>query len=210
MPNTFWRKVIGLTFGLVLGTAFVPVQAEEAEDSSAASLMDDIMWGRGPVGGPFELVDHSGKRRSDADFRGKLLLVYFGFTFCPDICPTDLQAIGLALDRLGGASDAVQPLFITLDPDRDTAEHLANYVPFFHPRLIGLTGDKTSIREAARAYKVYYAKVPMKDSDYTIDHSGFIYLMDRAGQYIGFFPPGTPPDRMANVIRPLVEGTHHP
>jgi len=210
MRSTFWRVMIGLTLGFLLGTTFVPGQAEKAEEPSAASLMDDLMWGRGPVGGPFELIDHTGKRRTDAEFLGKLLLIYFGFTYCPDICPTDLQAIGLALDQLGGAADAVQPLFITLDPDRDTPQHLADYVPSFHPRLIGLSGDGTSIRKAARAYKVYYAKVPMKNSDYTIDHSGFIYLMDRAGQYIGFFPPGTPPARMADVIRPLVEGAHHP
>jgi cytochrome oxidase Cu insertion factor (SCO1/SenC/PrrC family) len=126
------------------------------------------------------------------------------------VCPTDLQAIGLALDQLGETGDAVQPLFITLDPDRDTAQRLANYVPSFHPRLIGLTGDANSIQQAARAYKVYYAKVPTAGGDYTVDHSGYIYLMGRAGQYLGFFPPGTPPDRMADVIRPLVEGAHHP
>jgi cytochrome oxidase Cu insertion factor (SCO1/SenC/PrrC family) len=133
------------------------------------------------------------------------LLVYFGFTYCPDICPTDLQTIGLALDRLGETGAAVQPLFITLDPERDTPQHLADYVPLFHPHLIGLSGDAASILQVARAYKVYYAKVPTRDgSDYSIDHSGFIYLMDGAGRYLGFFPPGTPPDRIADAIRPLV------
>jgi protein SCO1/2 len=169
------------------------------------------MWNREPVGGPFDLVDHQGKLRTQADFKGKLMLVYFGFTFCPDVCPTDLQAIGLALDQLGAAGEAVQPIFITLDPNRDTAQHLADYVPLFHPRFIGLTGDEAAIRQAARAYKVYYAKVPRADaSDYTVDHSGYIYLMDRAGQYLGFFPPGTPPDRMADLIRPLATAAHHP
>jgi cytochrome oxidase Cu insertion factor (SCO1/SenC/PrrC family) len=161
-------------------------------------------------GGPFALVDHNGKPRKQADFEGKLLLIYFGFTYCPDVCPTDLQAIGSALDQLGKTGEPVQPLFITLDPDRDTAQHLANYVSSFHPRLIGLTGDANAIRQAARAYKVYYAKVPTAGGDYTIAHSGYIYLMDRAGKYLGFFPPGTPPDRMADVIRPLVEGVHGP
>jgi cytochrome oxidase Cu insertion factor (SCO1/SenC/PrrC family) len=169
-----------------------------------------VMWNREPIGGPFALVDHTGRPRTEADFRGKLLLVYFGFTHCPDVCVTDLQAIGLALDQLDAAADAVQPLFITLDPERDTPHHLADYVPSFHPRLIGLSGDATTIRQAARAYKVYYAKVPIKDADYTIDHSAFIYLMDRAGQYLGFFPPGTPPDRMTDVIRPLLEGANGP
>jgi protein SCO1/2 len=160
---------------------------------------------REAVGGPFALVDHIGTPRTDAEFRGKPLLLYFGFTFCPDVCPTDLQSIGLAIDRLGKSGEGVHPLFVTLDPDRDTPQHLANYVPFFHPRLIGLTGDASSIRQAARAYKVYYAKVPTSENDYTVYHSGYIYLMDRAGQYLGFFPPGTPPDRLADVIRPLLK-----
>jgi cytochrome oxidase Cu insertion factor (SCO1/SenC/PrrC family) len=180
-------------------------------ERSAAELMDAVMWNREPIGGPVALIDHNGKLRTDADFRGKLMLVYFGFTYCPDVCPTDLQNIGLALDRLGAYGEEVQPLFITLDPERDTAQHLAEYVPLFHPRLIGLTGDATAVRDAANAYKVYYAKVPSTGgSDYTIDHSGFIYLMDRGGQYFGFFPPGTPPDRMADVIMPLVEGARSP
>jgi protein SCO1/2 len=134
------------------------------------------------------------------------MLVYFGFTYCPDICPTDLQAIGLAVDQLGAAGDMVQPVFITLDPERDTPQLLADYVPLFHARLIGLSGDAAAVRDAARAYKVYYVKVPTTDgSDYTVDHSAYIYLMDRDGRYLGFFPPGTPPDRMADAIRPLVE-----
>jgi cytochrome oxidase Cu insertion factor (SCO1/SenC/PrrC family) len=151
------------------------VRAQHEPERSAAELMDVLMWNREPVGGPFALVDHTGRQRTEADFRGKLLLLYFGFTYCPDLCPTD------------------------------TPQHLANYVPLFHPRLIGLTGDPSSIRQAARAYKVYYAKVPTAGDDYTVDHSGYIYLMDRAGQYLGFFPPGTPPDRMADVIRPLLK-----
>ena len=181
------------------------VRAQHEPERSAAELMDVLMWNREPVGGPFALVDHTGRQRTEADFRGKLLLLYFGFTYCPDVCPTDLQSIGLKIDQLGKAGEGVQPLFVTLDPDRDTPQHLANYVPLFHPRLVGLTGDASSIRQAARAYKVYYAKVPTAGDEYTVDHSGYIYLMDRAGQYLGFFPPGTPPDRMADVIRPLLK-----
>jgi cytochrome oxidase Cu insertion factor (SCO1/SenC/PrrC family) len=188
-----------------------PMRAQEERERSASELMDVLMWNREPVGGPFSLIDHTGKPRTEADFRGKLLLIYFGFTYCPDVCPTDLQAIGLALGKLGKAGDAVQPVFITLDPERDTPQLLAAYVSSFHPRLIGLSGDAASTRQAARAYKVYYAKVPAAaDSSYTVDHSGYIYLMDPAGRYLGFFPPGTPPDRMTDVIRPLVNGAHHP
>jgi protein SCO1/2 len=183
-----------------------PSSRSAGGERSAAELMDVVMWSREPIGGAFTLIDQRGVRRTDADFHGKVMLVYFGFTYCPDICPTDLQNIGLALDRLGPAGEAVQPLFVTLDPERDTAEHLAGYVELFHPRLIGLTGDGDAVRKAADAYKVFHARVPRSDgSDYTVDHSAFIYVMDRGGRYLGFFPPGTPPDRMAEVIRPLVE-----
>ncbi|WP_249132199.1 MULTISPECIES: SCO family protein [unclassified Bradyrhizobium] len=170
---------------------------------SAAEIMDILMWNREPVGGPFALTDQAGHARTDKEFRGRLMLVYFGFTYCPDVCPTDLQAIALALDKLGPDGDQVQPIFITVDPERDTAAHLAEYVPLFHPRLIGLTGSFDAIRKVADAYKVYYARVPLKDAgDYTVDHTAYIYLMDRDGNYLGFFPPGTSADRMVEIIRP--------
>ena len=179
----------------------VPVAHAQSE-RSAGELMDAVMWGKEPIGGPFTLVDHTGKPRTDADFRGKLMLVYFGFSFCPDVCPTDLMAIGQAVDKLGPGGDAVQPLFVTVDPDRDTPARLADYVPFFHLRLLGLTGDAAQIRDAARLYRVFYAKVAIEGAaEYTVDHSGFVYLMDRDGKYLGFFPPGTPSDRMVAVIK---------
>jgi protein SCO1/2 len=178
----------------------------QAPERSAAELMDAVMWNREPIGGPFALTDQNGARRTEADFRGKLMLVYFGFTYCPDICPTDLQQMGLAVDRLGRAGDMVEPIFITVDPERDTPEHLKEYLPLFHPRFVGLTGEATAIGEAARAYRVYHKKVAWDDgSDYTVDHSAFIYLMDRAGEYLGFFPPGTPAERLASTIRALAD-----
>jgi cytochrome oxidase Cu insertion factor (SCO1/SenC/PrrC family) len=187
---------------LLLGVAPCVSPAQEPPTRSAAQLMDAVMWNREPIGGPFSLIDHTGRRRSDADFRGKLLLVYFGFTYCPDVCPTDLQAITLALDALGSAADEVQPLFITVDPERDTREHLAEYMSLFHPRLLGLTGTPEEIRSAASAYRVYYAKVPGPDeADYTVDHSALTYMLDREGNYVGFFPPGTTADRIAAGIR---------
>ena len=194
------RRILSIAASLLLAGAGWS-RAQSPEETSAARLMDDLMWNRGPIGGPFALVDQTGKPRADKDFRGKLLLIYFGYSFCPDVCPTDLQQIGLAVDQLGAAGGAVQPLFITLDPERDTATHLAEYVPLFHPRLIGLTGSAEQIRRVALAYKVYYAKYPPDSPDYVIDHSSFIYLVDEAGQYIGFFPPGTTADRMIEIIR---------
>jgi protein SCO1/2 len=188
--------------GFLIGTA-EPAPGEEADEPSAAALMDALMWGEEPIGGPFELIDHTGARRTDADYHGKLALIYFGYTYCPDVCPTDLQAMASALDLLGDGGRAVQPLFITIDPERDTPEHLAGYVPLFHPRLVGLTGDADAIRRAARAYKVHYAKVVLPElADYAMDHSAFIYLVNADGEYLGFFPPGTSPERMASIIGP--------
>jgi len=160
------------------------------------------MWSRGPVGGPFALTDHTGKLRTDGEFRGKLMVVYFGYTYCPDVCPTDLLAISQALEALGPAGDAVQPIFISVDPERDTVAHLADYVAAFHPRLIGLTGAPEDIRKVALSYKAYYAKVAVEAGrDYVIDHTGVIYLMGRDGEYLGFVPPQTPPQRLTDIIR---------
>lgn len=176
--------------------------SEEPPRRSAAELMDVLMWNREPVGGPFALTDQTGRTRTQADFHGKLLIVYFGYTGCPDICPTDLMEIARALTLLGAQAEAVQPLFITLDPARDTVAHLAEYVPNFSPRLIGLTGDAAAIRRAADAYRVYAERTVAANGDTTIDHSAFVYLMDRSGGYLGFFPPGTPAERMVTIIRP--------
>jgi protein SCO1/2 len=194
---------LGIFTGAILLalSAGVPSSRTQEGAGSAAELMDAVMWNREPIGGPFALVDQDGRPRTDADFRGKVLLVYFGFTFCPDVCPADLQNIGLAMDRLGAAADAVQPLFVTLDPARDTAAHLKDYVALFHPRMVALTGDAAAIGKAADAYRVYYARAATKGDDYTVDHSAFIYLVDRDGKYLGFLPPGTDGDRIAEAVR---------
>ena len=197
-------SLIALALLGVLGAADQPLA--QKSDRSAAELMDAVMWNREPIGGPFALIDQDRKRRTDMDFRGKVLLVYFGFSYCPDVCPTDLQEIGLAVDRLGAAGDDVQPIFITVDPARDTSEHLKEYVAMFHARFVGLTGDATALDAAARAYRVYYARVELEKSDYTVDHSAFIYLMGRHGEYLGFFPPGTPADILVGTLKPLAAG----
>jgi cytochrome oxidase Cu insertion factor (SCO1/SenC/PrrC family) len=194
-------SIAGISLALSIGASCA--FAHEPPVRSAAELMDVLMWNREPIGGPYALVDQHGKRRTDADFRGKLVLVYFGFTACQDICPTDLLQIGLAIESLGPAGDGVQPVFITVDPARDTPKRLGAYAASFHPRLVALSGPPPAIAQAARAYRVYYRKLSDK-SGYTVDHSAFIYLMDRDGKYAGFFPPGTPATRMAEVIRPLL------
>ncbi len=155
------------------------------------------------VGGPFTLVAHTGKTVTDADFRGKYLLVNFGYTFCPDVCPTTLQKMALALDELGDDAAAVQPLFITIDPQRDTREVLAAYVAAFDPRIIGLTGSPQQIADVAKAYHAYYAKVDAKDGgdDYLMDHSAFIYLMGPDGRFLTALPYQKSPQEIAETIR---------
>src|SRR6478609_7524710 len=175
--------------------------AAAAEQPSAAQMMDDLMYGRGPVGGPFTLTDQTGRQRSDTEFRGKLMIVYFGYSYCPDVCPADLMAITLALDALGPAAEGVQPVFITIDPERDT-KVLADYVSAFHHSLVGLTGSLDEIRKVANSYKAFYVKVQDERSgDYSIDHAGVIYLMGRNGEYLGFMPPQTNPNRLTEVLR---------
>jgi protein SCO1/2 len=174
---------------------------EQPSAEQAAQMMEDLMYGRGSVGGPFTLTDTTGKRRSDSDFRGKLMIVYFGYTFCPDVCPADLMAITQALDALGPLADGVQPVFITVDPERDT-KVLGEYVRAFHRSLIGLTGSPEEIRKVANAYNAFYAKVPGgQGGDYAIDHTGMIYLMGRSGEYLGFMPPQTSPERLTEILR---------
>jgi protein SCO1/2 len=185
--------------------AFLAGAAEEAvpepRREEAARLMNDLMTGR-DVGGEFELRDARGRKRRLADFRGKLVLLYFGFTTCPDICPTDLREIGVAVKRLGAKGRQVQPVFVTLDPARDTPGILAEYVRNFHPRFVALTGSEAEVREVARAYKVYFEKVDLpRGLGYTIDHAAFTFLLDRQGKYVGLIPPGTPADRIARIVQ---------
>jgi protein SCO1/2 len=155
------------------------------------------------IGGAFTLVDQNGVTRHPEDFRGKLMLVYFGYTFCPDACPTALQDMSRAIDLLGAKGEAVQPIFITIDPARDTVEQMKLYASNFHPRLIALTGTPEQVAEAAKAYRVYYAKGQSAaggSEDYLMDHTAFIYLMGRDGKYLSHFPPGATAEQMAAAI----------
>ena len=178
-----------------------PMAAAQEPQPSAAQMMDDLMFGRGTIGGPFTLTDQNGKLRSDNEFRGRLMIVYFGYTFCPDVCPADLMAITQALDALGKDAAGIQPIFITIDPERDNRA-MADYLRAFHPSFIGLTGSPEEIRKVANAYKAFYARVEdPRTGEYSIDHSGVIYLMGRDGKYLGFMPPQTAPDRLIEILR---------
>jgi protein SCO1/2 len=164
--------------------------------------MDALMWGKEPVGGPFALPDHHGRLRTDTEFHGKLLLLYFGYTRCPDVCPADVLSITLAMQGLGERAAALQPIFVTLDPERDTAEHLDDYLGSFDPRWIGLTGDKAAVSKLALDYKIWFAKADnARGDDYSVDHTSAIFLVGRDGKYIGFLPPGTEPGRIGEAVR---------
>jgi protein SCO1/2 len=154
------------------------------------------------IGGPFSLIDTNGKRVTDRDFRGKLMLVFFGYTHCPDVCPTELQTMSTVMENLGPVADKVAPIFIAVDTKRDTPQALAEYMKNFDARITGLTGDNNDISSAAKAYRVYYRKVGDSGSDnYTVDHSAFVYLMDASGKYITHFTFNTAPESMAAVIQ---------
>jgi protein SCO1/2 len=155
-------------------------------------------------GGPFNLISHLGNNVSDQNFEGSFLLIYFGYSYCPDICPTDLVVMGKALDLLGGEANNVQPLFITFDPARDTREHLAGYVRSFHSRLLALTGSKEQTLAAANHFGVdvsatYKAETP--GSAYSMNHSAFTYLVDPERKLRVMFRNGTSPQLMADTIR---------
>jgi protein SCO1/2 len=152
------------------------------------------------IGGPFSLVDDSGKTRTDAEFRGRFMLIYFGYTHCPDACPTALQDMADALAGLGADAAQVVPIFITIDPERDTAQYLKGYAEQFDPRFVALTGAPEQIADAAKAYRVYYRKAN-NQPDYLIDHSSIVYLMGRDGGFLTHFTHETTPEQMAAALR---------
>jgi protein SCO1/2 len=157
------------------------------------------------IGGPFHLVDQNGKPFSDADLKGKWQLVFFGYTHCPDTCPTTLNELSLALDNLGkGAKGDVGIVFITVDPERDTPDVMKSYVGSFDAPIAALTGSPDAVAEAAKAYRVYYAKHKRPDGGYDMDHSAVIYVMDPQGRFTATFTPDTPADQIAARLQKLL------
>ncbi|VAV86706.1 Cytochrome oxidase biogenesis protein Sco1/SenC/PrrC, thiol-disulfide reductase involved in Cu(I) insertion into CoxII Cu(A) center [hydrothermal vent metagenome] len=161
------------------------------------------------IGGPFSLIDHHGKKVSNEDYRGKYMLIYFGYTFCPDVCPMELQIMATALDQLPKKTLAeITPLFITLDPERDTVEVMAQYAPAFHSKLIGLTGSMEQIKAVKKAYRVYGAREKLDEGadpgSYLVSHTSYIYLMDRNGEYVTHFKSRTDPDEMAKRLEDII------
>jgi len=158
------------------------------------------------VGGPFSLVDAEGREVTERDFLGTPFIVYFGFTFCPDACPTQLQILAAALDQLGEKGRAVKVLFVTIDPDRDTPSVVGRYARAFGPQILGLTGSPEQVAQAARAYGVFFQKVPLADNpgEYTMDHTTAVYLMNAKGKLQSIFVPNQPPEDIAATIARLL------
>ena len=150
-----------------------------------------------PIGGPFTLVDGDGRTVTRAEFLGAPMLVTFGYTHCPDVCPTTLHAMSAALDALGPKGEAIRPVFVTVDPERDTPEVMRDYVGHFHERLSGLTGSVEQAAAAARAWRVTARKAPLEGGGYLMDHTALIYLMDAEGAYVAHFGHGSDPAAVA-------------
>ena len=198
-------RVIGLVLvGLLGGIAAAFLLMPETMQRLLPAKQT-ITVGKATVGGPFTLTDHTGKRVTEQDFRGKHMLVFFGFTHCPDICPAGLQLISAALAKIGDKAERFVPIFISVDPQRDTPETVATYVKNFDDRIVGLTGTPEEIASVAKAYKVFYEKMPNDASpeDYNMNHTSIIYVMDPKGEYVTHFTPMNSVDDMTTKLDAL-------
>ena len=184
---------------VILGAgAFLALSLHETPRGASGTLLASA------IGGPFRLVDQDGKTVTDADLKGKWALVYFGYTHCPDACPTALNDIAIALDELGSKRSAVRPVFITVDPERDTPEVLKAYVTAFDAPILALTGTPEEVAQAAKGYRVYYAKHPEAGGDYSMDHSSVIYVMDPEGRFTASFTHQSAPEEIAERLKKLL------
>lgn len=156
------------------------------------------------IGGPFSLLDHTGKRVTEADYAGRVQVIFFGYTYCPDICPTELSRISAVMDALGDAADHVVPIFVTVDPDRDTVEVMRDYQQSFHPGIQMLTGKPAEIAAMQAHYRVYAQRVGA-DENYLMDHSSNTFLMDRAGTFVTHFTQRSSVEDMTARLRAVVE-----
>ena len=153
------------------------------------------------IGGPFQLPDQAGQTVTEKDLKGRPTLIFFGFTHCPDVCPTALFEISEVLKAMGEAADRVNAYFVSVDPERDTVAAMKDYLSSFDPRLKGLTGDPQAVAKMLSAYRVYSRKVPLKDGDYTMDHTALVYLMDRDGNFVAPFNLKRTPEEAATDLK---------
>jgi protein SCO1/2 len=205
VPSSRLPAILIVLAGLAVGAAAALAVFPEARGRLLPAAGVKVM-GQALVGGPFTLTDHTGKRVSDQHFRGRFMLVFFGFTFCPDVCPTALQVASEALSMLGPKAERIAPIFISIDPERDTPSQLASYVGSFHPRLVGLTGSQAEIDAVVKAYRVYVRRVddPKSSAGYTFDHTSLIYVMGPDGAYRAHFTHATNAEAMAKRLAGLL------
>lgn len=171
------------------------------ESELVPGLGKNVVVGQPSIGGPFRLTDQYGKTVTQADFRGRYMLIYFGYSYCPDVCPTTLGVMAQALEKLGAQSERVVPVFITVDPARDTPKVLADYMKAFGPNFIGLTGSNDQIKAVEKEYRVYAAKRPLENGNYGMDHSSVIYLMGPNGKMVSFYDEAMSPDDLAKDLK---------
>ena len=159
------------------------------------------------IGGPFSLIDHYGNRVTHESYNGKYLLIFFGYSFCPDICPTELLVMGQTLDKLGNDAARIQALFITIDPERDTSEAFAQYMPNFHPDLVGLTGTSEEVAATAKSYRVYFRKGEKKagETTYLMSHSSIVYFMSPKSEYLTHFVLDQDAETLAERIKAIID-----
>ncbi|MGZ0187016.1 MAG: SCO family protein [Alphaproteobacteria bacterium] len=195
----------GLLLLLAGGIAVLAIKVIDAGPNEAGGIAG---FGQPTVGGPFSLIDGDGKAITEAAFADSHTMIYFGYTFCPDVCPTELIAVAEAIDLLPSDIAAkVRPVFISIDPERDTPDVVKDYVSNFHPTMVGLTGTPEQVKAAAKAYRVYFAKGevdPKAPDDYLMAHSSFIYVMDQQNRYLKHFSVGTSPEDIAKGLRELL------
>jgi protein SCO1 len=204
-PTARARPRLALAVAVLAGiavlsaAALVALQLRDRPQGAEGTLLGAA------IGGPFKLIDQNGNTVTNTDLEGKWLLVYFGYTHCPDACPTALSNIALALSDLGAAQkQEVRPVFITIDPERDTSKALKDYVAAFDAPILALTGSTVAIGQAANEYRVYYAKHPEAGGDYSMDHTSIIYVMDPKGRFTASFGGDDPPEQLVARLKKLL------
>jgi protein SCO1 len=175
------------------------------DDQFVQCRATQIAGGAGALGGPFTLTDHTGATVTEASFADRPTILYFGYTFCPDVCPLDNARNAEAVDLLAAKGYDVTPVFVTIDPERDTQEVMAEFVRFMHPKMIGLTGTAEQLRDAARAYRVYYAKQESTDEFYLVDHSTFAYLLLPGHGFVDIIRRDQSPQQVADMVGCFVD-----
>lgn len=195
----FRSKELWLVLALVVAAAlggFLWLKGDQVPQ-----LGRNVITGQIAIGGPYALTDQDGKPRASTDFGGKYQLIYFGYTFCPDVCPTTLALMAAALDRLGADKDRIVPVFITIDPERDTPDAIKKYVAAFGPQFIGLTGTPEQIAKVEKEFRVYAKKGPVENGTYAMDHSSVMYLMSPDGKLLSFFDEAITPEDLAQKLK---------